>query len=1021
MPFGIQDYHTTNKILHVGCEKPRAYFVPFSNDTDAKDGVREYSEYFKTLIGEWDFNFYNNVYEAPDPSGEVKFLEKLDVPMNWQHAFGRNYDTIQYTNSDYPIPLDPPNVPRENPVGLYSRSFTLTERELENKDIMLNFEGVDSCFYLYINGKFVGYSQVSHMTSEFNITSYVKAGENLIRVLVFKWCDGTYIEDQDMFRSSGIFREVYLLRRDKVRINDVFVRYGVSEDFSEAPVRVELTANGKLSADVSIISPAGDVIFTKSASVSGTETVELTTLKSPLLWSSETPNLYAILIKSGSEYIRIPFGIKKIEIRGAVIYINGKKVKAKGVNRHDSHPYLGHATPVEHMRRDVILMKQHNVNMVRTSHYPNDPRFLELCDVYGLYVCDEADIECHGSGIAQTNNMFSNNPDWEEAYLDRAERMLERDKNFASVIMWSVGNESGPGVNHKKMAEYFRERDGSRILLIDDESKMATAIDNKIPWIISELKPEEMNFDTSYYRSYIDVQSAMYPGLDIIKNYHLKIGLPFFMCEYCHAMGNGPGDLKAYWDLVYKHDNFFGGCIWEFCDHAAVKGENPYVNPEYLYGGDHGEFPHFGEFCVDGLVYPDRRPHTGFLEAKQVYKPFRISYNNGVLKIKNLRDFTSLSDLDIFYTVERNGEVIESASLGAANIAPGRTKSVKLSIKEEEFTALNVSLRQNSKTAYADEGYEIGSEQFIISDAITVSKPRSTFAELSQDKTAHIVKFGETVVRVGFASGLIESIKSNGKEMLTSPVAPTIWRAPTDNDRKVRMLWERRKINYDKARCRTRSIKATCEDGRVKIVTDSFMAADMNLPLMEMTLTYTFDDRIGVVCDAKFIKKSPYLPRFGFKLTMPEGCEDVRYFGYGPYESYEDKRLASRVGLFRTTATDNFEHYVRPQENSAHLGCKWADVTSVAGHGLYFSAESFSLSVSHFSPEYLTGFKHDFELVPERDTTVIIDYRTSGIGSNSCGPDLAPEYRITEEDIKFKFFIKPVFTGNILPFKEYRK
>ena len=1021
MPFGIKDYHTTHKTLHVGCEKPRAYFVPYSNLSDAKDGVREYSEYFKTLIGEWDFKFYNNLFEAEDPAGEVEFSEKLDVPMNWQHAFGRKYDKIQYTNSDYPIPLDPPNVPLENPVGLYSRSFTLTEEELLDKDIMLNFEGVDSCFYLYINNKFVGYSQVSHMTSEFNVTDYVRSGENLIRVLVLKWCDGTYLEDQDMFRSSGIFREVYLLRRDKVRINDVFVRYGVNDDFTEAPISVELATNGRLDTEIKVLSMLDEELSSTEACVSGVETKALTTLKKPLLWSAEEPNLYYVEIKAGSEYIRIAFGINKIEIKNAVIYINGKKVKAKGVNRHDSHPYLGHATPMEHMRRDVMLMKAHNINMVRTSHYPNDPRFLELCDVYGLYVCDEADVECHGSDIAQTNNMFTNNSDWEEAYLDRAERMLERDKNHASVIMWSVGNESGPGVNHKKMGEYFKERDGSRILLIDDESKMATAIDNKIPWIISELKPEEMNFDTDYYRSYIDVQSAMYPALDIIENYQLKLGLPFFMCEYCHAMGNGPGDLKAYWDLVYKHDNFFGGCVWEFCDHAAIKGEKPYTNPEYLYGGDNGEFPHFGEFCVDGLVYPDRRPHTGLLEVKAVYKPFRISYENGVLKIKSLRNFKNLSDLSIFYTVERNGEIVKSACLGAANVAPGKTKSIKLDINASEFTTLNVSLRQNEKTAWADEGYEVGFRQFVLSDEINEARAVKSLVSLSADKTAHIVSFGETTVRVGFASGLIESIKSNGKEMLSSPITPTIWRAPTDNDRKIRMLWERRKINYDKTEAFCRSSVAELVDGKALIHVNMHISARMNRPLIEMNLIYSFDDRIGIDCDAKLRKGVPFLPRFGFRLSMPEGCEDVRYFGYGPYESYEDKRLASRIGLFTTTATDNFEHYVRPQENSAHYGCKWADVMSVAGQGLYFSANSFSLSVSHFSPEYLTGFKHDFELVPQRDTTVIIDYRTSGIGSNSCGPELAPEYRITEENIKFKFFIKPVFVGNILPFKEYRK
>ena len=1021
MPFDLPDYHKTYEYLHVGCEKPRAYFIPFSNEDDRNDGVREYSRYFKSLDGTWDFKFYKSLTEAPCPKEDVEFFEKLDVPMNWQHAIGRKYDKIMYTNSDYPIPYDLPYVPSENPAGLYSRSFTLTEEELCDKDIMLNFEGVDSCFYLYINGKFVGYSQVSHMTSEFNVTDYVKAGENLIRVLVVKWCEGTYLEDQDMFRSSGIFREVYLLRRDKKRVDDIFVRYELSDDFSSAALRVELSSNSPISAFYSVKDGEKE-LMSGEVSLDGTKTFELGNISSPKLWSSETPNLYYFDIKVGNEYIRVAFGVRKIEIKNAIVYINGKKVKAKGVNRHDSNLYLGHATPMEHMLRDVMIMKRYNINMVRTSHYPNDPRFLELCDKYGLYVCDEADLECHGSGIYQSNNELTNNPEWEESYLDRAERMLERDKNHASIIMWSVGNESSSGVNHKKMADYYRKRDGSRILLLDDECKTATSIENGIRWALEDQKEGVPLADPKYLLSYVDVESAMYPSLEITKNYHLKLGLPFFMCEYCHAMGNGPGDLKAYWDLIYKHDNFFGGCVWEYCDHAAVTGDSPYTDPKYLYGGDHGEFPHFGPFCVDGLVYPDRRPHTGMFEVKAAYKPFCISYENGNLKIKNLRNFTSLSDLSVYYTVERNGEIVESACLGAANIAAERTKSYKLPIEAREFTTLTVSLRQNSKTDWEDEGYEVGFEQFVLSDEISEYKAcEASAASISSDKTAHIVSFGETTVRIGFDSGLIESIVSNGKEMLTSPITPTVWRAPTDNDRKIRLQWEKWGVYYDKAESFCRSTKAVKEDGKVYVDANIIVAARGMKPILEMNVRYGFEDGISVDCKAELRQGLPFLPRFGFKLTMPEGFEDVRYFGYGPYESYEDKRLASRVGLFRTTAAENFEHYVRPQENSAHYGCRFADVTSKSGHGLYFSAKSFSLSVSHFSPEYLTGVAHDFELVPERDTTVIIDYRNSGIGSNSCGPELAKEYRITEKDINFKFYVKPVFTGNILPFKEYRK
>ncbi len=1014
MPRGIPDFHKTKDVLHVGCEEPRAYFIPF--ECEEKLGQpRDNSEYFKTLIGEWDFNFYKSVTEVPCPTvSDIAFFETLTVPMNWQHAPGRQYDKIQYTNVDYPFPLDPPNVPRENPAGLYSRTFTLSEEEIRDKDVIINFEGVDSCFYLFINNSFVGYSQVSHMTSEFNVTKFVKPGNNLIRVLVLKWCDGSYLEDQDMFRSSGIFREVYLLYRDKVRVEDVFVRYTTEKDFSSAKLNCEIKTNAETEISLSVKDKRGVALLSVTATVNGIQTLALGELVCPSLWSAENPYLYYLIISSGTEYIRIPFGIKRIEIIGDVIYINGKKVKAKGVNRHDSHPLLGHATPFEHMKRDVLIAKAHNVNMIRTSHYPNDPRFLELCDEYGLYVCDEADLECHGSQIYHTNNMLTNNPEWEESYLDRAKRMLERDKNHASIIMWSVGNESAPGCNHEKMVEYFRTRDGSRLVHAEDESRISYLINH------GRLKGKESPEIAEHYRSYTDVESAMYPNIDELVNIRLKCGKPFFMCEYSHAMGNGPGDLKAYWELIYKNDNFFGGCVWEMIDHAAITGDKPYTEPKYLYGGDHGEFPHFGEFCVDGLVYPDRRPHTGFLEVKQAYKPFAISYENGKLKIKSLRHFESLSDLSVYYTVESNGRVIMSGSLGEANIAPHKTKTYKLDVPKCGFTTLNVSLKQNTETAWAEIGYEVGFEQFIISDEIkpAVKKPKAV--SYSKDKTAHIVSFGETTVRVGFDSGLIESINSNGKELITAPVEPTVWRAPTDNDRKIKLEWVKWGNNYDEVRPYCRNTEVKEYGNRVEIVADMILAAPALAPLMTMTLTYIFENGITVDCKAKLRGGFRYLPRFGFMLRMPEDCEDVRYFGYGPYEAYEDKRLASKISLYKTTATKNFEHYVRPQENSAHYGCRLADVTSVAGHGLYFSANSFSLSVSHFSPKYLTGFKHDFELVPERDTTVIIDYRNAGIGSASCGPELAPEYRINEDEISFRFFMKPSFSGNVDPFLEYQ-
>ncbi len=1020
MPFGIKDYHKDFRSLHIGCERSHAYFIPHKDESTLTK-MRDASPYFKSLIGAWDFKFYPSITEVDDPREElINYTEKMNVPSNWQYSIGRGYDVPQYTNSNYPIPLDPPFVPEKNPAALYRRDFTLTESFIAGKDLMLNFEGVDSCFYLFINKKFVGYSQVSHMTSEFNITDFVSAGKNEICVLVVKWCDGTYLEDQDMYRASGIFREVFILARDKARIEDIFVKAKPSDNFKSATLEFDIKTNSECEILYTLIDADGKSILNGKQAVSGEQTVNAGKISSPNLWSDESPYLYALVIKANSEIIRIPVGVRKIEIRGKVVYINGEKVKVKGANRHDSHPILGHATPYEHMKRDVLIMKACNMNMVRTSHYPNDPRFAELCDIYGLYMCDEADLECHGIGdaIYRDNPMITADQRWQEAYLDRAERMLERDKNHPSIIMWSVGNESGPGRNHEAMANYYKKRDPERLVHAEDESRRC--------FIINEQERKEGNFnniDPEHYEAYYDIESRMYARLDIIEDYYLtdKTKKPFFLCEYCHAMGNGPGDIGAYVELMYKDDAFFGGCVWELLDHSVAIGEYRFAHPTFIYGGDSGEFPHDSNFCVDGLLYPDRRFHTGMLEVKAAYAPFEASYKDGTLEITSRRFFETLNDLTLYYTVEKNGKIIESGSFGEMNIKPRATKSYKIKIADDGFTTLNISAKRNTACEWGNIGDEVAAAQFIISDKIEPSATVSGNAALSECRNYYTVTFGENTVKVGKASGLIESIIADGRELICEPVTPTIWRAPTDNDRNIKVNWY--KNNYDRLTTDARDVSAEVSGNTVKITAKLLLASAPRVPVAKIKVVYTFAEGagIGIKCEADFAERIPSIPRFGFKFTMPEDAEDVRYFGYGPYESYEDKRLASRVSLFKTTATENFEHYVRPQENSAHYGCKWADVTTAYGQGLYFSASSFSLSVSHFTPEYLTTTAHDYELVPNKETTVIIDYRNAGIGSNSCGPALDPQFEISEKKINFKFNVKPLFTGNISPFDEYVK
>ena len=500
----LQNYHKSLDVLHYNCEDPRAYFIPFESETATLNERREGSAFFKSLCGTWDFKWYPSVSCVEGTTEPVmpENADKLDVPMNWQVALGRGYDVPNYTNVNYPIPVDPPHVPDENPCGLYRRYFTLTEEQIAGKEVFINFEGVDSCFYLYVNGKFAAYSQVSHMTSEINLTKLVHAGRNEIKVLVFKWCDGSYLEDQDMWRMSGIFREVFLLFRSKSRIKDIEIRSEVTSDLKSADILVDLRTVGDPRVKLSLYRPDGS--FVDSFVYNSASAIEPITVKTPILWSDESPKLYSIVFECGDEFIRIPVGIRRLEVIGGVVYLNGRNIKMKGVNRHDSHPLLGHATPYEHMLEDLMIMKRHNVNAVRTSHYPNDPRFLELCDKYGFLVCDETDLECHGVGIYGDHTPLTTDPLWTESYVDRARRMLERDKNHPCIIMWSVGNESGAGLNHRKQAEFFKSRDKSRLVHAEDESRRAKNIE------LDKEKGKEPEVDPNGYREYIDVESNMY-------------------------------------------------------------------------------------------------------------------------------------------------------------------------------------------------------------------------------------------------------------------------------------------------------------------------------------------------------------------------------------------------------------------------------------------------------------------------------------------------------------------------------
>ncbi len=943
-------FHRDHRTLHVNCLPPRAYYIPYESAEKAKAGKREDSAFFRSLCGEWGFEWFKNERLLPDLS-DTGFIPKdtLPVPSCWQTFLGRGYDVPNYTNITYPFPVDPPNVPEDDPCGLYCRKF---ECRPDGKRVYIVFEGVDSCFYLFINGRFAAYSQVSHCTSEIDITGLVKDGENDIKVLVFKWCDGSYLEDQDKFRLSGIFREVYLLYREQDHAGDIFVKPELSDDLSTGSVKIECSAP----FEASLWTPEG-------------ESVPLENIRNVRLWSDEIPDLYKLVIKSGGEYIPFDIGFRKILVDSRRVLINGKAVKAKGVNRHDSHPVKGYAVSMADMEIDLKIMKAHNINMVRTSHYPNDPRFLELCDRYGLYVCDEADIETHGMQLAGNWDRFTDDPEWEEDYMDRARRLLERDKNHASVIMWSVGNESGIGCNHESMAWYFATRDGTRLIHSEDGTR------RRAQYIHTD--PEKADC------RYVTIDSRMYPSVDEIKRDYLdddNSRKPFFLCEYSHAMGNGPGDLYDYWRLAYSDERFFGGCVWEFCDHSVMD-----QNGHYTYGGDFGDAPNDAEFCVDGLVYPDRTPHTGLLEYRNVIKPFAASFKDGVLKIKSLRYFKPLSDTYAVWQITDSGRKITSGIIPSLDIAPQETGEYVLDNSDIAGDKVYLTLTVKDRA----DGHEVGFEQFYLAPEKRVP------VEFTPSR------FKET--ETGFVRGDMVIDKKTAMPVIPESVSParlTVWRAPTDNDRYIKHSWI--DAGYRDARTVITRPLAQNEDGTLGC---GFALGDGERTVLTGSITYTpYMEGVKVTVSACKTASLPALPRFGFEFAIDKKFSDAVYFGMGPYESYADKRRASRMGLFDTTAEKNFEHYIRPQENMAHADTEYLEIGDGENVAVFMQTEKpFSFDFNEYGSAAMTEARHDHELVKPGYNVLNIDYRQDAIGSNSCGPFALDKYRFYENVFTFEF------------------
>lgn len=971
-------FHKSLGVLHENVLPDRSYYVPYESAESALKGERNESKFLQMLNGEWGFGWYPSEKQLPDiTSPEYVPPEKIPVPSCWQTFVDRGYDVPNYTNIRYPYPVDPPHVPEENPCGVYCRTFRVRPLERGERVILVT-EGIDSCCYLYVNGVFASYTQVSHCTTETDVTPYLRDGDNEIRMLVFKWCDGSYLEDQDKFRLSGIFRDVYLLYRPEKHVSDVFVRASLKDGFSSGTVSVE----GDFPEEPE------NVLYENRDG----EWVPLDglTVDHPALWSDETPFLYRLVVRCGREYLPFDVGFRKIEVRDRTVFLNGQPVKAKGVNRHDSHPVKGYAVSVDDMRNDLFIMKANNINMVRTSHYPNDPRFYEMCDRYGIMICDEADLETHGFTLEGNWDRLTDDPAWEEAYLDRAHRMLERDKNFPCVVMWSVGNESGIGRNHAAMAVYFAERDGTRLIHSEDETR------RRMDLLHDPAKAAEANCP------FVTVDSRMYPSPDEIRKDYLENPVcvyPFFLCEYSHAMGNGPGDLQDYWDLIYSDPHFFGGCVWEFCDHTVRNRDG-----NDCYGGDFGDQPNDAEFCVDGLVYPDRRLHNGMREYKQVIKPFSASLDGRSLTVRNLRYFKSFDDLCLVWETEEDGKTVARGCFSSLNILPQDEKTIELpeeAAKPGFRRYLTVRLKLKNDLPWAEAGSEVGFAQFRLGGATNVNEKAPAPAPSVFEKTEN-----------GWASGGIEI--RDGRPVLPGCPAPgdlTVFRAPTDNDRYIKEEWHNAGYWPDdllpgEERTEFEERKA----GPGGLVYGFRLYGKDRTVAAEGTVSYLPVAR-GVKITVDGVRNTDLicLPRFGWEWRLPAEYARAEYFGLGPYESYADKRRASRMGRFGIETDSHFEPYLRPQENMAHADTEEL-VLFAGGSGgglpvLRFVADEkpFSFNLNRYGSAEMSRKAHHYELEKQPFAFLNIDERQDGIGSNSCGPLPAAEYRFADRDLHLAF------------------
>lgn len=990
--------------------KSRAYFIPYSDRKGALSYDRGSSPWFKSLNGIWKFDFAQGPELAPKdfdkPEFDTSGWDDIRVPGHWQL---QGYGHPHYTDLYYPFPVDPPHVPNDNPTGSYVRDFDIPSH-WDGQKVCIKFDGVDSAFHVWLNGSLVGYSQGSRLTSEFDLTPYLQAGINRLAVRVYQWSDGSYLEDQDMWWMSGIFRDVYLVAEPaSVRLTDFRVVTELDAAFSNAVLSVHADVEGEDSAGkirLQLLDHAGKELLSAEKSLSGQAQAEFNLpVSRPVLWNAESPYLYHLVLTvldssdQVTESIAQRVGFRRVEVQNGQFLVNGKAILLKGVNRHDHHPDTGRTVTPSTMLQDIKLMKQHNINAVRTAHYPNDPRFYDLCDEYGLYVMEETDLETHGFEPLGNISRLSDDPAWKEAYVDRVRRMVERDKNHPSVIFWSLGNESGFGCNFRAMSEWCKANDSTRLVHYEEDREAEVC----------------------------DVVSTMYSSVEKMEGFgqmedHPK---PHILCEFAHAMGNGPGGLRAYFDVFDKYRRLQGGFVWEWIDHGLSR-KSADGKEDYAYGGDYGDVPNNSNFVIDGLIRPDRTPSPGLIEYKKMIEPVRVEMiGAGRIRITNRYDFIGLDHLRAHYSVTADGRVLDSGVLDLPDIGAGESREVTVPMRSDFPLAsaepameywLNIGFTLAAECDWAPQGHEVAWAQFELPAAsdgpsgisAEPHKHRETLTVSEADRELVLAsdRFRMAVDRLHPG---IASLRIGGRELIRRGPRLNFWRAPIDNDMYVLPDW--RKAHLDRLSERVDGFRwERLDEASVRMTWISRIAPPVHDWGFRCQVSYTVTASGLITMDVSGKPEGTppsMLPKIGLQLEIPGDMEHVRWYGRGPGESYSDSKEAARVGVYADTVDGLFTPYVYPQENGNRTDVRWMSITDGAGIGLLAAgAPVFEFGASRYTDGDVEAAQHRSDLTAREFITLNLDYRQNGLGSNSCGPAQLPEHAVKPEPFRFRILLQ---------------